>query len=289
MSTDYAAEAARWLETAAHHTNEDPRDMRIAEVSALVGNGFASLAHLPEQQVIAQERLDQAQHESAEIRRAVGSAIAAGLLSGDRTRHATVWYLANAIDKNGINIEPAIRDAVEARGKDFEQVWVHPNTGLTDPNSPQGRVERTQLALVLPVVVDELISMATSYEEPLRKRAFQLMTALDEAGVNIDDRVDARSKELGHGPHFYAALGHDYDLTKQWIDRRGKRWEHTGSWSDVGGPVMRLDEPDGEHLVLVELIREYGPLHTGTTAPKSPERPAAHWSAGNPWGDEPPF
>lgn len=275
MRKDYAAEAARWLETAAHHTNEDPRDMRIAEVSALVGNGFASLAHLPEQQVIAQE-------QSAAFQRTVALVIADGLISGDRTRHATVWYLANAIDRNGINIEPAIRDAVEARGKDFEQVWAHPNTGLTDPNSPQGRAERTQLALVLPVVVDEIISMATSYEEPLRKRAFRLMTALDGAGVAIDDRVDARSKELGYGPHFYAALGHDYDLTKQWIDRRGKRWEHTGSWSDVGGPVMRLDEPDGEHLVLVELIREYGPLHTGTTAPKSPARPS-------PFSDEPPF
>lgn len=288
MSTDYAAEAAKLLQAAARHITEHPQDMRIAEVSALVGNGFASLAHLPEQQVIVQEQF-------AAFQRTVALSIADGLLSGDRTRHATVWYLANALDKNGIDIEPAIREAVEARGKDFDQVWVHPNTGLTDPNSPQGKVERTQLALVLPVLVDEIISMATSYEQPVCQRAFRLMTALDEAGVNIDSRVDARSRELGRGPHFYATLGHDYDLSKQWIDRRGKRWEHTGSWSDVGGPVMRLDEPDGEHMVLVELIREYGPLHTGTAAPKSPERPPSRatngWGApaGSGYSDEPPF
>lgn len=287
MSVNHALEAKKYLSQASWFTSDTPDGELSPEtvgVLAQLANAHASLAHLPEQQAIALEQLAKAQHKFAEVKRTVGAAIADGLLSGDRTRHATVWYLANAIDKAGIDIEPAIRDAVEARGKDFEQAWKHPNTGLTDPRSPQGKVERTQLVTVLGVLVDELISMATSFEAPVRERAFRLMTALDGAGVNIDERVDARSRELGHGPHLYAAFGQDYDLTKQWVDRRGKWWEHTGSWSDVGGPVMRLDEPDGEHLVLGELVREYGPLHTGTPAPKSPERPSR-----DPWGDEPPF
>lgn len=182
MNADYAAQAAKLLQTAAQHITEDTRDMRIAEVSALVGNGFASLAHLPEQQVIAQERL----------------------------------------------------------------------------------------AIVLRVVVDRVITMATSYEDAAQRHAHELMRDLDEAGVNIDDLVDGRSEETGHGPRVCDVFGQRYDLKKRWLDRNGKRWEHTGDWSDVGGPVMRRDEPNGDHMVLVELIREYGPLNTVAAPPKSP-------------------
>lgn len=182
MSVNYAAEAAKLLQNAARHITEHPQDMRIAEVSALVGSGFASLAHLPEQQVIAHEHTEK----------------------------------------------------------------------------------------VLRVVVDHAIRLATSWEPELRRKAHELMRDLDEAGVRIDDLVEARSAETGHGPRVCDMFGDRYDLTKQWIDRRGKRWEHTGSWSDVGGPVMRMDAPDGDSLVLSELIREYGPLHTVAKPPVSP-------------------
>lgn len=37
-------EAERHLANAARHLTEDPRDMRIAEVSAAIGNGYAMLA-----------------------------------------------------------------------------------------------------------------------------------------------------------------------------------------------------------------------------------------------------
>lgn len=182
MSTNYAAEAAKLLQNAARHITEHPQDMRIAEVSALVGNGFASLAHLPEQHVIAQERLEK----------------------------------------------------------------------------------------VLSVVVSRVIRMATSYEDAAQRHAQEFMRELDEAGVPIDQLVDERSAETGHGPRVCDVFGQRYDLTKQWLDRNGKRWEHTGDWSDVGGPVMRRDEPNGDFMVLVELIREYGPLNTVAAPPKSP-------------------
>lgn len=134
----------------------------------------------------------------------------------------------------------------------------------------QHAIAQERLEKVVRVVIDRVITMATHYEPELQRQANELMRDLDEAGVNIDLLVDERSAETGHGPHLCDMFGQRYDLTKQWLDRRGKRWEHTGSWSDVGGPVMRRDEPDGDAMVLVDLIREYGPLKTVTGAPKSP-------------------
>lgn len=185
VKVDYAAEAARLLKNAARHITEEPGDMRIAEVSALVGSGFASLAHLPE---------------------------------------------------------------------------VQAETGA-------------QLEAVLGVVVDHVMRMSTSWEAEARVHAAALMRDLDGVGVNIDRRVEERSELDGKGPRLCDVLGHRYDLTRQWIDRHGKCWEHTGDWSDVGGPVMRRDEPLGDSMVLVELVREYGPLSQAVRAPVAPSRP----------------
>ena len=128
-------------------------------------------------------------------------------------------------------------------------------------NLPEQQViAQERLATVLRVVVERVITMATHHESAVRKQAEQLMRDLDEAGANIDDLVDECSAEVGRGPSLYNAFGSRYDLTKQWVDRRGKRWEYTGSWSDDGSPVMSRDERDGDSLVLPELIREYGPL-----------------------------
>jgi hypothetical protein len=282
MSVNHAAEAQRLLSQASWMTSDKPSsgfvDPGKAAILAQLANAHATLAHLPEQHVAALDQLQDAQRDLATTRQVIGSAAAGAVLSGDRDRYATVWYLAAALDKRGVEVESPIREAIEQRGGDFEQLWVHPNTGLTDPTSPQGKAERGQLAQVLAVVVEQLIAMATSYEEPVRRRARQFMTALDGVGVAIDQRVDERSQELGYGPRMYSALGHDYDLTRQWFDSCGKRWEHTGGWSDVGGPVMRRDEPDGDSMVLSELIRERGPLSVAASPPKSPVRHDDPWS-----------
>jgi ribosomal protein L17 len=131
-------------------------------------------------------------------------------------------------------------------------------------------IAQERLAKVLRVVVDRVIAMATSYEGAAQRHAHEFIRDLDEAGVNIDDLIDERSAETGHGPRVLDVFGQRYDLTKQWSDRHGKQWEHTGSWSDVGGPVMSRDEPDGESMVLVDLIRDRGPLHLVVPAPQSP-------------------
>jgi transposase len=53
--TDYRAAAERYLETAARHLTELPGDMRIAEMAARIGQGYATLALLDGQQPAGEE------------------------------------------------------------------------------------------------------------------------------------------------------------------------------------------------------------------------------------------
>lgn len=50
MTTDHRAEAEKHLANAARHLTEHPGDMRIAEVSAAIGQGYAILALLDARQ-----------------------------------------------------------------------------------------------------------------------------------------------------------------------------------------------------------------------------------------------
>ncbi|MGW2371770.1 phiSA1p31-related protein [Kitasatospora sp. NPDC001683] len=127
-----------------------------------------------------------------------------------------------------------------------------------------------RMQALLKVVVEHAVKLATHWEPSLQQAATEFMRDLDGAGIEIDRLVDEWSERTGRGPLVCDMFGQRYDLLKQWIDRRGKRWEHTGGWSDVGGPIMRRDEPDGDSMVLSELIREYGPLNTVAAPPKSP-------------------
>jgi len=215
-------------------------------------------------------------------RRIVGQAIARAMLGGDESSRAMAWRLANALEAEDVEVEWPIRNALKGLGADYGKVWVcpaslNPWASSTDPQAaPDAKAEQDEsplLAKVLPVVVDHLIDMATSYDESLRMRAKHFTRDLDGAGLPIDRLIEERSQETGHGPYLCDMFGHRYDLNRQWFDRRGKRWEYTGSWSDVGGPVMRRDEPDGDSLVLADLIRERGPLYAATPAPKAPEQP----------------
>lgn len=198
------------------------------------------------------------------IRRVVGKAIAHAMLSGDHSRQAMGWHLASALDAQGVEVEYPIRNALKALGADYEQVWVRPaGPTATDNTAPDpGRI--------LSVVVRQLIRMSTHWDDGVRECAREFTRDLDDAGFEIDRRMDELAQETGHGPYLCDMFGLRYDLTKQWADCNGKRWEHTGGWSDVGGPIMRRDEPDGDSMVLAELIRNRGPLYTVVPAPRSP-------------------
>jgi hypothetical protein len=228
------------------------------------------------------EILRQNRTDLTTIRRIVGQAIAGAMLRRYESGPVMAWHLAEALNAEGLDIEWPIRNGFKGLGADYGKNWVIPAalTPWASSAGPQELPEATAEAVdsplmekVLAVVVDHLIEMATSYDESLRSRAKHFTRDLDGVGLPIDRLIEDRSQETGHGPYLCDMFGHRYDLTRQWFDRRGKRWEYTGSWSDVGGPVLRMDEPDGEAMVLAELIRERGPLYAATPAPKAPEQP----------------
>lgn len=225
------------------------------------------------------------------VRRAVGRAIAQAMVSGELPRQLMAWSLAESLNVQGVEVEYPIRNAMKDMGVLYDRVWVQPvapdvrvelseQAGpWSDPWAEARTVKEPDLETVLAVAVGQLRTMATSYERRVREQAARFTTALDEVGVQIDRRIEELSQQLGSGPTLADMFGSRYDLTRQWVDSRGHRWEHHGSWSDVGGPLMTEDSPNGECLSLCDLIRDRGPLFTLTPPPPAVSQP----------DDEPPF
>lgn len=269
MSINHVAEAQRCLSKASWMRGDGPDaqfvDPMKAAVLASLAQAHATLAQLPEEMVVAQEQLADAERDLAATQQIVGNFIVSALIDEPQVaRPASI--LARALRSRGLSVDDQIAARMKDRGLSYDP---DVEIAINEEKSTPAR-EGELLEAALGVVVEHLLRMSTSWEPVLRSQAVALMRDLDEAGVNIDRRVDEASEERGHGPTLCDMLGHRYDLTKQWVDRRGKLWEHTGSWSDVGGPIMRRDEPDGDSLVLSDLVREYGPLRTLTVPPKAP-------------------
>jgi hypothetical protein len=236
-----------------------------AAVLASLAQAHATLAHLPEQQAETVEQLRKARRDLAAMREIVGNFAGSALIDEPSVARPAA-ILARALRDRGLSVDDQIAARVESRGFSCDP---HAEIAVDEVAAGAACTDE-QVKTTLDVVARQLIRMATSWENRVRASAREFAHELDEAGVNIDRRMDEIAQETGCGPNLYDAFDFRYDLTRQWSDRSGKRWEHTGSWSDVGGPVMRRDEPDGESMVLVELIRERGPLHLVVPPPRSP-------------------
>ncbi len=116
------------------------------------------------------------------------------------------------------------------------------------------------LDAVLAVVAGHVCEMSVSEVPQVREWARGIATELDRIGRNIDGRVEARADSLGVGPHHLDHDGVRYSLLRQYVDAKGKRWEHTGGWTASEHPLMRRDDKPEAVLPLPELIERRGPL-----------------------------
>jgi hypothetical protein len=124
---------------------------------------------------------------------------------------------------------------------------------------------RERLETVLRVVAGLVSEMAVSHVPETRKWARILARELDREAENIDDRVAQFADQRGVGEGLFDYRGVRYDLRQQYVDARGKRWEHTGAWTPDRAPVMgRPDKSNSEkpsrQLSLRDLVNERGPL-----------------------------
>jgi len=253
LHVNHFAEAERCLSQASHRRSDRPDAAFVnpesAAVLASMAQAHATLAHLPEQQVVAQEQLAKTQADLDAMRRLAGNFIGS-ILADDRSESAQMaGHLVRALRDRGLSVDGQITARMKSMGTSYD-----PGSG-EPANTAEERLERA-----LATVVRCVWEMSFNQHQDVRVWARDLMEQLDEAGANIDDRVDELSRQRGKGPNRFDVFGRSYDLTRQYVDVNGKRWEHTGSWTDTEVPVMRRDEPDGDRMTLPELIRERGPL-----------------------------
>ena len=143
-------------------------------------------------------------------------------------------------------------------------------------------IAEQQLKLALDTVARQAWEMGVDAHPEVRQWARELMSQLDSVGSNIDNRVDEIADDQGYGTHVFDCLGSRFDLTRQHVDVKGKRWEHTGAWTPNGVPVMAREDKPEKVLDLPELAKTRGPLAT-LTRPEPGKRPTWMYS------DEPPF
>lgn len=144
-------------------------------------------------------------------------------------------------------------------------------------------VANAQLDAMRRTVAGHVAEALVSPVPQVRRWAQSIATELDAVGCNIDRQVEERSKDLGVGPCLWTAHGGvQFNLHRQYMDQHGKRWEHSGDWTQLIVPVMARDDKPNRLLPLDELINQRGPLMEAESRP-SKKRTALGYS------DEPPF
>lgn len=129
-----------------------------------------------------------------------------------------------------------------------------------------------------------LLREALVNEDPkIRFWARGITEELRREGQNITRELTAVAEARGIGPDLFDLDGVRYDLHQQYVDAKGKRWEHTGGWTDTEKPLMGRDDTQGKVTTLPELVRARGPLMKLTDArrDRSPMQ--------TPWGSTAPF
>lgn len=122
------------------------------------------------------------------------------------------------------------------------------------------QVAQHRLDAALDRVARQVWEMSVNAHPEVRLWARELMEQLDSVGSNIDNRVDDLAEEHGYGARSFDHDGRRYDLTRQHVDAKGKRWKHTGGWTPTGLPVMARDGKPEKVLDLPELVKTRGPL-----------------------------
>lgn len=124
MNIATRTQAEGHLATAARHLAEDPRDMRIAEVSALIGNGYAALA--AGQTAFADVSAYRA--TVAAYRRIVIAHIAGALSDGSDEEFKRARGLAQALDEAGLNVDAEVDEfATRCCEVDPKKLWTLPS------------------------------------------------------------------------------------------------------------------------------------------------------------------
>ncbi len=139
MQINHRAEAEKHLAAAAHHNNENPPDMRIAEVSALIGQGYAALARNDDQAATHADMRDALallRRREYAVRQLVSMHIAKALASREPDRWKAAHELAKALDEADANMDESIDARLTDDGWDPRSAWKTPAAFTAPADDP---------------------------------------------------------------------------------------------------------------------------------------------------------
>lgn len=203
MSINHRTEAEKHLDTAARHCNENPRDMRIAEVSAWIGQGYAALARNEEQAAAAadlREALHSLRRRFNDTRTLVGTHIAEGLASREKDRWKAAIELSKALDEAHCNIDDLVDARLSDDGWDPRSAYKAPASAVRrdDPWAPTPDITADVPEPVRRVLVEYLAAALLSKGDA--QGVGQTITfALKHAGADLTGDIEKRITELTLG------------------------------------------------------------------------------------------
>lgn len=206
MNINHRAEAEKHLTNAARHLTEDVRDMRIAEVSAWIGQGHAALARDEEQAATTADLREAGQslrRREYATREAVSQHIAKALASREPGRWKAGLDLAKALDEADCNMDDLVDARLSDDGWDPRSAYKAPASAVPadDPWAAKPDITADVPERVRRVIAERLADMLLDrqddgwHAEQARRFAF----ALKNEGADLTGDIEKRVRELTLG------------------------------------------------------------------------------------------
>lgn len=203
MNTDHRAAAEKHLDTAARHCNENPPDMRIAEVAAWIGQGYATLARNEEQAAQTadlREALHSLRRRFNDTRSLVAVHIAKGLASREKDRWKAAIELTKALDEAHCNVDDLVDARLSGDGWDPRSAYKTPaalvprdDPWAATPDITADIPERVRRVLV------EYLAAALLSKGDAQGVAQTITFALKHAGADLTGDIEKQISDIALG------------------------------------------------------------------------------------------
>lgn len=203
MSIDHRAEAEKHLDIAARHCNENPPDMRIAEVAAWIGQGYATLARNEEQATTTadqREVLHSLRRRFNDTRSLVAAHIAEGLASREKDRWKAALELTKALDEAHCNVDDLVDACLSDDGWDPRSAYKTPAALMPsdDPWAPTPDITADVPERVRRVLVEYLAAALLSKGDA-QGVAQTITFALKHAGADLTGDIEKQISDIALG------------------------------------------------------------------------------------------
>lgn len=198
MTINHRAEAEKHLAEAARHLTEHPADMRIAEVSAAIGQGHATLARDYEQTATTADQRDATtllRRRNHAMRELIATHVVAALASKDANRQKAALHLASDLNDADANVDDLLNERLRADG------WAPASAAPAyDPWAPKPDIAVDTPEPVRRVLAGLLVEMLLDgNNDDVRTWARGITYELKREGLDLGDAIKKRITDITLG------------------------------------------------------------------------------------------